>query len=116
MSAGRMLTQPTPTSSKEFYMIKAKAYKVKDFPKNFGAEETEAAKASIPATPTSDPVFDLRMLGGIVEDFNNVRSALRTFPFKSAFSLVGLGAVLYVAFKVGQNFGIIQARFKGKGK
>jgi hypothetical protein len=84
-------------------MIRAKAYKVKDL------------SGEIPKEP-NDPAFNLRMLGGIIEDFNNVRSALITFPFKSAFSIVGLTAVLYVAFKVGQKFGIIQTRFKGKGK
>jgi hypothetical protein len=90
-------------------MVRARAYKVKDF-------SEVSPKVTVENIENSSAPFDLRMLGGIVEDFNSVRSALIAFPFKSAFSLVGLAAVLYVAFKVGQNFGIIQTRFKGKGK
>jgi len=90
-------------------MIRTRAYKVKDF-------SGEPKKLEEADQLPQGSAFDLRMLGGIVDDFNSVRGALAAFPFKSAFSLVGLAAILYVAFKVGQNFGIIQTRFKGKGK
>jgi len=87
-------------------MIKTRAYKVKDF--NLGQDApTEAANKP----------FDLHMIGGLVEDFNEVVGAIKSFPLKSAFSLIGFLAVVFVAFKAGTKFGIIKSRTtKRKGK
>lgn len=94
-------------------MIKAKAYKVKDFAQHLGQETpTEEGPANNPVNNS----FDVRMLGGLVDDFNSVTAALKAFPFKSALSVVGFLAVVYVAFKAGKKFGIIQSRIKRKGK
>lgn len=89
-------------------MIKAKAYKVKDFNSGLGQDS--------PVTETENKAFDVRMIGGLVDDFNSVTAALKTFPFKSALSVAGFLAVVYVAFKAGKKFGIIKSRVKRKGK
>lgn len=94
-------------------MIKAKAYKVKDFSRQHLGQE--APTEEVPVNNSVNP-FDVRMLGGLLDDFNSVTAALKAFPFKSALSVVGFLAVVYVAFKAGKKFGIIQSRIKRKGK
>jgi hypothetical protein len=94
-------------------VIKAKAYKVKDFTQHLGQDDFQNESRN---TTNSVNSFDASMLGGLVDDFNSVTAALKAFPFKSALSVVGFLAVVYVAFKAGTKFGIIKSRIKRKGK
>lgn len=94
-------------------MIKAKAYKVKDFAQHLGQNDPKNETGNSANSVNS---FDVSMLGGLVDDFNSVTAALKAFPFKSALSVVGFLAVVYVAFKAGTKFGIIKSRIKRKGK
>lgn len=55
------------------------------------------------------------LLSGIVDDFDAVSTALKTFPYKSLVSLIGVTFLVFVTFKVGTKFGMIESRFKRKG-
>jgi hypothetical protein len=94
-------------------VIKAKAYKVKDFTQHLGQDDLKNETAN---SANSTNSFDVSMIGGLVDDFTSVTAALKAFPFKSALSVVGFLAVVYVAFKAGTKFGIIKSRVKRKGK
>lgn len=94
-------------------MTRARAYKVSDFAKRNTADSTSPF-GQTDAPKAVNPAFDLHMIGGLVEDFTEVASAIKFFPYKSAFSLVGFAAVLYIAFRLGTKFGIIQSNVKGK--
>ena len=81
-------------------MNKVRAYKVKDF-----SAATDSSQESFVTSP---------LLSGVTDDIKAVSAALQSFPYRSAISLLGLAAVVFIAFKVGTRFGIIQARFKRK--
>lgn len=94
--------------------MRVKAYRVRDFAAD---EPTKTEEIPSPESTNSPGTIlpNIAMFAGIVQDFEVVSSALRAFPYKSAMSLLGVMALLFITFKVGTRFGIIQASFKRKG-
>lgn len=98
-------------------MIRTKAYKVKDVAEKPAGPAPETLRSKfIPNIPSLGDNFDFRMIGGLVEDFGQVTSALKAFPYRSAASVAGFLAVVFVAFKIGRSFGIMQSNIKRKLK
>ena len=87
-------------------MIKARAYKAKDY------YNSQQQKTESPESKT--PFYDLNMLAGLIEDFNQVKTAIKNFPLKSTLTLLGVAAAVFIAFKVGKKFGMIQTEFSKK--
>lgn len=91
-------------------MTRVKAYRVRDFADS--AKQPEAPKQVL---PNITGLTNIAGLAGVIQDFEAVANALKTFPYKSAMSLAGVLVLLFITFKVGRRFGIIQSSFKGKG-
>lgn len=75
-----------------------KIFKEKEYRKQFVSNFKEVSSAS--------PIN----LGGLKNDFGNVLVAVKSFPFKSALSVLGFLTLLYIGFKISKKFVNIKSR------
>tara|TARA_B100001109_G_C18789033_1_gene439185 strand:+ start:336 stop:626 length:291 start_codon:yes stop_codon:yes gene_type:complete len=52
-------------------------------------------------------------LKNLSQDFGEVTQAAKNFPYRSAFTVIGVIAVLYIGFKISRSFVKITSRLRG---
>lgn len=89
--------------------------------KNVYKSSDYTEKSTIPEIDPNEILFDtlngfkvnvIRSFNGIQDDIVKVGHALKDFPGRSFLTVIGLGTVLYIAFKLIKKFGMIKSEIK----